>query len=107
MMARVVMGSDDERADFLREFTAAVGNDLADLAARRGLVAQQPVLSGDDVVYAETTVTFQGRRFSYRQRVWPSEHHARFQAGLYATFLEERLLTRPAPADGSDDVIPL
>jgi hypothetical protein len=105
--AVVTAGASVDRTGYLRQFADAAARELADLAARRAVQIARPRLSGDGAVHAETMVTFRGRRFSYRRKVWPSEHCAAFQAGLYATFLEEKLLTTPLPADGTGDVIPL
>ncbi|MCC9742118.1 hypothetical protein [Streptomyces sp. MNU89] len=48
-------------------------------------------------VCAVAAVTFRGHRFSYRRGIWPPFHPASTTAAIYATVLEERLLTRPRP----------
>ncbi|MBQ0985975.1 hypothetical protein KBZ10_15900 [Streptomyces sp. F63] len=57
-------------------------------------------------VCAVAAVTFRGRRFSYRRGIWPPAHPAPTSAVIYATVLEERLLTGPRPPlapGGTDD----
>ncbi|WP_030542943.1 hypothetical protein [Streptomyces albus] len=58
-------------------------------------------------VCAVAAVTFRGRRFSYRRGIWPPAHPAPTTAAIYATVLEERLLTRPRPprVSGTDAAI--
>ncbi|MBQ0985982.1 hypothetical protein KBZ10_15935 [Streptomyces sp. F63] len=46
-------------------------------------------------VSAMAVVIFRGRRSSFRRGIWPPARPASTSAGIYATVLEERLLTRP------------
>jgi hypothetical protein len=63
--------------------------------------------TADNVVVAATAVVrFRGRRCVFRRGIWPPSHPAATQAAIYATVLEERLLTRVHPRSG-DDVSPV
>lgn len=93
---------------FLRSARQAV----RDLCERRGgefeSLTGEPVSdAADDVVVAATAVVlFRGRRCVFRRGIWPPSHPATTQAAIYATVLEERLLTRVRPPLG-DNVTPV
>ncbi|MDI3390198.1 hypothetical protein QIS99_28995 [Streptomyces sp. B-S-A8] len=99
--------------EYVEEFLRRAEPALDDLFARRGgqlenLAAVRAV--GEDgllTIHAITVVTFRGGRFSYRRRIWPPSHPPATQAGIYATMLEERLLTRAHPADGTGGETPI
>lgn len=89
---------------FLRSAREAV----QDLCDRRGCTLESfaeetvPGAAGGVVVTVTTVARFWGRRCVFRRRIWPPDHPAVAQAGIYATVLEERLLTRVHPAFGND-----
>ncbi|MFF3468392.1 hypothetical protein [Streptomyces sp. NPDC002619] len=55
-----------------------------------------------DVVAATTVVLFRGRRCVFRQGIWPPSRPAATRVALYASVLEERLMTRVLPRLGDD-----
>jgi hypothetical protein len=94
-------------AAFLLAARPTVAGDLAGWAGTLEALEVEYEQSADDrAAYATATVRFRGRRYRYRRRIWPADHPAGFKAGLYATFLTERLLTRPPPA-ASDAEAPI
>jgi hypothetical protein len=91
----------DDRAGYVAAFLAvahpAVVGDLADWAAT---LESLEIEHAADRAYATATVGFRGRRYRYRRAIWPPDHPPDLKAGLYATTLTERLLTRrPDEAD--------
>ncbi|MDO0913064.1 hypothetical protein QQM39_20070 [Streptomyces sp. DT2A-34] len=102
-------GEPQEYTDvFLRSAHQAV----LDLCDRRGgefesLTGEAVSDAADNVGVAATAVVlFRGRRYVFRRGIWPPSHPATTQAAIYATVLEERLLTRVHPRLG-DDVSPV
>jgi hypothetical protein len=89
---------------FLRSAHRAV----RDLCERRGGALESltyesvPDVTGDVVVAATAVVLFRGRRCVFRRGIWPPSHPAATHAAIYATVLEERLLTRVHPLPGDD-----
>ncbi|MDN0198769.1 hypothetical protein [Streptomyces sp. S.PNR 29] len=64
--------------------------------------------TGGLVVGATAVVFFRGHGCVFRRGIWPPVHPAATRAALYATVLEERLLTGVAPrADGTISTIDL
>lgn len=108
-------GGPQEYVDaFLRSARQAV----LDLCDRRGgefeslsgeaVSASDAADNADHLVVAATAVVlFRGRRCVFRRRIWPPSHPATTQAAVYATVLEERLLTRVHPPCGDVDVSPV
>ncbi|MEW2396394.1 hypothetical protein [Streptomyces sp. NPDC046862] len=98
-------GGQQEYTDvFLRSARRAV----QDLCERRGSELESltcEVVSGatgDMVVVATTVVLFRGRRCVFRRGIWPPSHPAATRAAIYASVLEERLMTRVVPRLGAD-----
>ncbi|POX55765.1 hypothetical protein C3489_09285 [Streptomyces sp. Ru71] len=98
-------GGPQEYTDaFLRSARQAV----QDLCARRGGELESltcevvPGAPGDVVVAATTVVLFRGRRCVFRRGIWPPSHPATTRAAIYASVLEERLMTRVGPPLGED-----
>ncbi|MFJ8025156.1 hypothetical protein [Streptomyces sp. NPDC096311] len=97
-------GGPQEYTDmFLRSARQAV----LDLCDRRGgefesLTGEAVSDAADNVVVATAVVLFRGRRCVFRRGIWPPNHPATTQAAIYATVLEERLLTRVQPRLGDD-----
>jgi hypothetical protein len=95
-------GGPQEYTDaFLRSARRAV----EDLCERRGSELESltcEVVPGDTdaVVAATTVVLFRGRRCVFRRGIWPPSHPADTRAAIYASVLEERLLTREIPQLG-------
>ena len=58
--------------------------------------------TGDEVVAATTVMLFRGRRCVFRRGIWPPSHPAATRAAIYASVLEERLMTRVVPQLGDD-----
>ncbi|WP_037764531.1 hypothetical protein [Streptomyces sp. 142MFCol3.1] len=89
---------------FLRSARRAV----QDLCERRGAGLESltcevvPGAAGDVVVAATSVVHFRGRRCVFRRGVWPPSHPAATRAAIYASALEEGLLTRVHPGLGDD-----
>lgn len=89
---------------FLRSARRAV----RDLCERRGGELESlacevvPDATGVVVVAATTVVLFRGRRCVFRRGIWPPSHPATTRAAIYASVLEERLLTRALPRPGDD-----
>ena len=89
---------------FLRSALPAV----QDLCERRGgeleSLTHEAVsdATGDVVVAATAVVVFHGHRCVFRRGIWPPGHPATTRAAIYATVLEERLLTRVHPGPGDD-----
>ncbi|MFR0358439.1 hypothetical protein [Streptomyces sediminimaris] len=90
-------------------FLRAARRAVRDLCERRGGELESltcEFVSGatdDDVVVAATTVlVFRGRRCVFRRGIWPPGHPAATRAAIYASVLEERLLTRVLPRPGGD-----
>ncbi|ELS57349.1 hypothetical protein STVIR_1790 [Streptomyces viridochromogenes Tue57] len=81
---------------------------MRDLCERRGgeltsLTCEVvPDATGEMVVSATTVVLFRGRRCVFRRGIWPPSHPATTRAAIYASVLEERLLTRVHPRLGDD-----
>ena len=93
---------------FVRAARHAVVGDLADWAGTlETLEVEYEPASGARAAYATATVRFRDHRYSYRRRIWPADHPAPLKAGLYATMLTERLLTRPSSGapDGDASVV--
>ncbi|KOU56427.1 hypothetical protein ADK57_42305 [Streptomyces sp. MMG1533] len=99
-------GGPQEYTDaFLRSARRAV----RDLCERRGAEFESlthdaaPDAAGDMIVAATAVVRFRGHRCAFRRGIWPPSHPATTRAAIYATVLEERLLTRvhPLPDDGT------
>lgn len=99
--------------EYVEEFLRRAEPALDDLFARRGgqlenLAAVRAVGEGGLLtIHAIAVVSFRGCRFSYRRRIWPPSHPPATQAGIYATMLEERLLTRAHPADAAGGETPI
>jgi hypothetical protein len=80
---------------------------VQDLCERRGgglesLTCEAiPHTAGDVVVAATPVLLFRGRRCVFRRGIWPPTHPA-----VYASVLEERLMTRVRP-QLSDDALPI
>ncbi|MCM2576824.1 hypothetical protein [Streptomyces meridianus] len=102
----------DDRAEygspqeFVEDFLRRARPALVDLFDRRGgelesLHAEWSGPPGEPLVRVRAVVVFRGTRFSHRRRIWPPNHPAGTQAAIYATVLEERLLTRPRPPHGT------
>lgn len=98
-------GGPQEYTDvFLRSARRAV----EDLCERRGgklesLTSEVVPDTRDDVVVAATTVMlFRGRRCVFRRGIWPPSHPAATRAAIYASVLEERLMTRVVPQLGDN-----
>jgi hypothetical protein len=101
-------GGPQEYTDvFLRSARRAV----QDLCERRGGELQSLTCeavpgdtgdTGDVVVAATAVVLFRGRRCVFRRGIWPPGHPAATRAAIYASVLEERLLTRVHPSLGED-----
>jgi hypothetical protein len=90
---------------FLRSALRAV----QDLCERRGGEVESltcevvPDTRGDVVVVAATSVVLhRGRRCIFRRGIWPPSHPATTRAAIYASVLEERLMTRVPPGMGDD-----
>jgi hypothetical protein len=58
--------------------------------------------TGETAVAATTVVLFRGRRCVFRRGIWPPSHPAVTAAGIYASVLEERLMTRVHPRLSGD-----
>jgi hypothetical protein len=103
----------DTPQEYVEEFLRQAGAALDDLFARRGgqLETLEAVRSVEDdallTIHAFAAVSFQGSRFSYRRRIWPPNHPPTTQAGIYATMLEERLLTRAHPGHEAGGETPI
>ncbi|MFL6142829.1 MAG: hypothetical protein ACJ72N_13315 [Labedaea sp.] len=82
---------------FLQAARPVIVDDLARWAA--SLETLDIDYATDTPAYATATVRFRGRRFTYRQQIWPTDHPAALRAALYSTTLTERLLTKPPPAE--------
>ncbi|MEU1199039.1 hypothetical protein ABZ446_22845 [Streptomyces sp. NPDC005813] len=102
---RVGPGGPQEYTDvFLRSAHQAV----QDLCARRGAELESltcdvvPGAAGEVVVAATTVVHFRRRRCVFRRGIWPPSHPAATRAAIYASVLEECLLTRVRPGLGDD-----
>ncbi|ELS55173.1 hypothetical protein [Streptomyces viridochromogenes] len=98
-------GGPQEYTDvFLRSARRAV----QDLCERRGGELESltcevvPGAAGDVVVAATTVVLFRGRRCVFRRGIWPPSHPATTRAAIYASVLEERLMTRVVAQLGDD-----
>ncbi|MFG2027498.1 hypothetical protein [Streptomyces sp. NPDC048825] len=93
---------------FLRSARRAV----QDLCERRGGEFESlthdavPDAAGNVVVAATAVVVFRGHRCVFRRGIWPPSHPPGTRAAIYASVLEERLLTRVHPLPG-DDMSPL
>ncbi|WP_243766293.1 hypothetical protein [Streptomyces sp. GC420] len=61
-----------------------------------------PGAEGNVVVAATTVVFFRGRRCVFRRGIWPPSHPAATRAAIYASVLEERLMTHVLPRLGDD-----
>ncbi|MER5209609.1 hypothetical protein ABT063_03210 [Streptomyces sp. NPDC002838] len=89
---------------FLRSALPAV----QDLCERRGgelesLTSEAvPDATGEVVVAATAVVLFRGHRCVFRRGIWPPSHPAATRAAIFATVLEERLLTRVHPSRGDE-----
>ncbi|MEV0158234.1 hypothetical protein AB0H57_31730 [Micromonospora sp. NPDC050686] len=89
---------------FVRAARQAVAGDLADWTATlETLEVEYEPAAGADSAYATATLRFRGRRYRYRRRIWPADHPALSKAGLYATLLTERLLTRSPSGEPDGD----
>lgn len=98
-------GGPQEYTDvFLRSARRAV----QDLCERRGGELESLTCeaahdaAGGTVVAATAVVLFRGRRCVFRRGIWPPSHPAVTRAAVYATVLEERLMTRVRPPHGDD-----
>lgn len=99
-------GGPQEYTDvFLRSALRAV----QDLCERRGGELQSltcevvPDTPGDAAVVAATAVVlYRGHRCIFRRGIWPPSHPAATRAAIYASVLEERLMTRVFPRLGDD-----
>lgn len=86
---------------------------MDDLFARRNgqlesLEAEHVVSEGDlPMVHATAVVAFRDHRFSYLRSIWPPSHPPATQAGIYATMLEERLLTWAHPGHEAGNETPV
>ncbi|MEU6662528.1 hypothetical protein [Streptomyces sp. NPDC046821] len=99
--------------EYADEFLGYASRAVRDLCERRGCELESLTwevttgatggtvgATGGTVVAATAVVLFRGHRCVYRRRVWPPNHPAPTRAGIYATLLEECLLTRVRPAPG-------
>lgn len=98
-------GGPEEYTDvFLRSALRAV----QDLCERRGGELESvacevvPDTTGDVVIAATTVMLFRGRRCVFHRGIWPPSHPATTRAAIYASVLEERLMTRVVPQLGDD-----
>ncbi|MFK4103755.1 hypothetical protein ACI2L1_27470 [Streptomyces sp. NPDC019531] len=98
-------GGPQEYTDvFLRSARRAI----RDLSVRRGAELESLTCEaiadamGDTVVAVTTVVVFRGRRCIFRRGIWPPSHPAATRAAIYASVLEERLMTRVVPQLGDD-----
>ncbi|WP_155055689.1 hypothetical protein [Streptomyces blattellae] len=98
-------GGPQEYTDaFLRPARRAV----QDLCERRGGELESLTCevvrgaAGEVVVAATTVMLFRGRRCVFRRGIWPPSHPAATRAAIYASVLEERLMTRVVPQLGDD-----
>jgi hypothetical protein len=79
---------------------------VQDLCERRGGRFESlthdaaPDAAGNLIVAATAVVLFRSRRCVFRRGIWPPGHPAATRAAVYATVLEERLLTRVRPLPG-------
>lgn len=107
-------GAEQDRAEYVRRFVLLARTEVADLLTRYGgrlddfgvdgLGSDGLGSAGDTTVHAEAVLTFRGRRFRYRRRVWPNDHPFPLSVSLYVTHLQERLLTRTPPTDAAEPV---
>lgn len=94
--------------EYTEEFLRTARRAVHDLCDRRGGELESltdeavPNPTGHVVVAATAVVLFRGRRCVFRRGIWPPSHPAAIQASLYATILEERLLTRVHPVPGDN-----
>lgn len=58
--------------------------------------------TGGVVVAATAVVLFRGRRCVFRRGIWPPGHPATTRAAIYASVLEERLMTGVLPRPGGE-----
>lgn len=93
------------RQAFLAQFLNKARGELDFLVQRRGGHIDRFGVDEGSAVHAQTIITFHGRRYRYRRQVWPSPHPAGLQADLYATYLEERLLTAPITDSPTQDEV--
>ncbi|MET7567694.1 hypothetical protein ABZT04_04215 [Streptomyces sp. NPDC005492] len=98
-------GGPEEYTDvFLRSALRAAH----DLCERRGAELESltceivPGTTGDMVVAATTVIIYRGRRCVFRRGIWPPSHPATIRAAIYASVLEERLMTRVVSQLGDD-----
>jgi hypothetical protein len=98
-------GGPQEYTDtFLRSTRRAV----EDLCERRAAELESltcdvvPAATGDVVIAATAVVFFRGRRCVFRRGIWPPDHPATTRAAVYASVLEERLMTGVRPEPGCD-----
>ncbi|GAA3768437.1 hypothetical protein ACFS5L_22265 [Streptomyces phyllanthi] len=86
--------------DYTRAFLRSALPAVEDLCERRGGAFESltheavPDAKGEVLVTATAVVRFRGRRCVFRRGIWPPDHPATTRAAIYATVLEERLLTR-------------
>jgi hypothetical protein len=105
------MTEPDERTSYVEEFLRLARASIRDgLGAWGGELERLHVdstgLGGSRITHVTAFVRFRGRRFAFRRRVWPPNHPVKLTVTLYATSLEERLLTGRYRA-GSGDPVPL
>lgn len=90
------------------EFLRSARRAVRDLCERRGCAFESLTLevgpddTGNAVVAATAVVRFRGRRCVFRRGIWPPSHPAATRATIFASVLEERLLTRVHPVFGDD-----
>ncbi|MFI1092357.1 hypothetical protein [Streptomyces sp. NPDC020917] len=98
--------------EYTEAFLRSARRAVQDLCERRGAEFASlshdvvPATGGNVVVAATAVVVFRGRRCAFRRGIWPPSHPATTSAALYATVLEEQLLTRVHPRP-DDDASPL
>jgi hypothetical protein len=97
------------RQEFTDVFLRSALRAVQDLCERRGGELETltcevvPGTTGDVAVVAATTVVlYRGRRCVFRRGIWPPSHPATTRAAIYASALEERLMTRVLPGMGDD-----
>ena len=95
------------RQEYTDVFLPSALRAVQDLCERRGATLESltceavPDPTGDVVVAATTVLLFRGRRCVFRRGIWPPTHPATTRAAIYASVLEERLMTRVRPQLGN------
>ena len=96
------------RQEYTDAFLRSALRAVQDLCERRGSELESltcdpgPDATSDLVVAATTVLLFRGHRCVFRRGIWPPSHPAATRAAIYASVLEERMLTRVNPRLGDD-----